>query len=60
MNEPLLRLRIAGQLRRQEFQSHSTLEFRILGFVHNPHSAFAELFEDFVMGDDLTDHGISL
>jgi hypothetical protein len=27
-----------------------------LGFVHDAHAAFAELGEDFVVGDGLVDH----
>jgi hypothetical protein len=32
-------------------------EFGIFCFVHHSHATSAEVFEDFVMGDGLADHG---
>jgi hypothetical protein len=33
-----------------------TLELRILGFIDNTHTTFAEFLYNFVMRHDLTDH----
>ena len=41
-------------------KSYGALELGILGFVNDAHAAFAELFEDFIMGYSLTDHRFRL
>jgi len=40
----------------KEFQGNRAVNFGLLGFVNDAHTAFAELFEDFVVGDYLTNH----
>ncbi len=44
-------VRVAEQVRRQEFQCDQALELRILGLVDYAHAALAELFEDPVVAD---------
>ena len=44
----------------EKLQRHDALEFRVLGLVDHAHAALAELLEDFVVGDGLTDHGLAL
>lgn len=42
-----------------ELKSDDALELGVLGFVNHAHAAFAELDEDFVVGDGLADHIIN-
>ena len=53
VQEPLLGLRVPGQLRRQELQGHGALQGGVLGPVHHAHPARAELRQDPVVGDVL-------
>ena len=55
-NETFVSLRIAGEIRWQEFESYGTLELDILSLVYHPHTAFAQFFEDAVVRDGLADH----
>ncbi len=54
--EPGQRLRIFGQVSRQELQSDEAMQGKVLGLVHYTHAAAAELFDDTVMRDGSTDH----
>jgi hypothetical protein len=51
---------VCPQNRRKKFDFYIAIEFRIVGFVDDPHASFAEFFQDFVMGDGLADHTLSL
>ena len=53
--EALQRLRVFGNIVRQELQSDKASEFGILGLVHHTHPTAAQLFEDAVMRDRLSD-----
>jgi hypothetical protein len=37
---------------REKLERNNTVELGVLGFVHNSHTAFTELFEDLVVGND--------
>ncbi len=41
----------------EEFQCDGAIELDVVGFVHHAHPAFAQLREDLVVGDRLTDEG---
>jgi hypothetical protein len=47
---------ILGKLLGEKFQAHVAAEAKVLGFVHNPHPAAAQLFQNAVMGDSSPDH----
>jgi hypothetical protein len=49
-------LRIARGLFRQKLQRDVAAKSEILGFIYDAHPAAAELFEDAVMRDGLSDH----
>ena len=49
-------VRMAGGLRRQELERDPALEVRILGEIHRPHPAGADVAEDPVVGDGGADH----
>jgi hypothetical protein len=51
-------LRIAGHFIGQELQSHKSVQGYVLGLVNHPHSAAAELLDDALVRDGLTDHGV--
>ncbi len=55
-SEAFERLRVVGNLIRQEFQGDETSEFDILGLVDHPHAASAQFFEDAVVRNGLADH----
>ena len=55
--EPGQRLRVAGHILRQEFQSDKAMQSRVLGFVDHTHPATAELLDNAVVRDGLADHG---
>ena len=42
---------------REKFQGHSAAQLRVLGFIHHPHAASAERFENAVVRESLTDQG---
>src|SRR2546428_13673124 len=45
-----------GYLVGQEFQGNETIEFYILGLIDDAHSTTAELLDDAVVRDGLTEH----
>jgi hypothetical protein len=47
---------ILGKLLGKKFQAHVAAETDVLGFVHDPHSAAAQLFQNAVVGDGTPDH----
>ena len=58
--ETLPALFVAQQMRRQEFERHGPIEFRIFGLVNNTHPTFAELLGDLVVRDGRADHDGSI
>jgi len=59
--EPSSSLRIFSAFVGKEFQGHKAAQLYILGLVDHAHPTPAELLDDAVVGDDLTDHaGTSL
>ena len=52
-------LGIFREVRRQELQRDEALQPRILGFVHDAHSAAAQLLDDAVVRERLTDQRIA-
>src|ERR1700678_1075439 len=50
------RLRVFGDLIRQELQGHKAVERNILGLVDDAHSAAADLFQNAVARNDLSNH----
>ncbi len=48
--------RVAGKLRRKEFQRDVPAEARVFGSKHLAHAAAAKRFENFVVGDGFADH----
>lgn len=52
----LAALLVLKQVSGQEFQRDGALELGVFGLVNNTHAAFAELADDAVMRDGLTDH----
>jgi hypothetical protein len=50
------RLRIAGQLLRQEFERDKTMEARVLGFIDHAHAATPEFLDDAVVRNGLANH----
>ena len=56
LNEALAFIIANVEAVRQELQSHETIEFGIFGFVDHSHAAFAELFDDFVLGNRFANH----
>ena len=49
------RLRVAGEVFGQEFESDEAMQPRVLSLVHHTHPATAQLLDDAVMGDALAD-----
>ena len=41
----------------EEFERNKPVELGVLRLLHDTHAAFAELLEDFVMGNDRGDQG---
>ena len=52
------RLGIVGEVGRQELQRDEALQPRVLGFVHDAHAAAAQLLDDAVVRERLTDQRI--
>ncbi len=50
------RLRVFCNILRQELQSDKATEFDVLGLVDHTHPATAQLLDDAVVRDGLTDH----
>src|ERR1700728_3220176 len=50
-------LRIFRHFVGQELQSNKAIEFGVLGFEYDAHSAGAQLLEDAIVQDGLADHG---
>jgi len=55
--QPLERLGVPAHLLRQELQRHAAAELQIFRLVDDAHAAAAQLREDPVVGNRLTDHG---
>src|SRR5215470_1046677 len=53
--EPAQGLWVFGYVLRQELEGHKTTELHILGLIHNTHPATAELLDDAIVRDGLTD-----
>ena len=53
------RLGITSKVGRQELQRDEALQARILGLVHDTHAAAAELLDDAVVRERLTDQGVA-
>lgn len=51
------RLRISGDVVRQEFKRDEAVQARVPGFINHAHASAAQLFNDVVMGDCLADEG---
>lgn len=49
---------VGSDVGREKLDRHQAFELRILGFVDDAHAAFAELGEDFVVGDGFADHTV--
>ena len=56
--EALQSLGILRQLIGKKFQRDEAAKLGIFGLVHHPHTTAAQLFENVVTGDCLTDHGV--
>jgi hypothetical protein len=54
------RLRVAGDLSRKELERDEAVQLDILGFVHDAHTAAAELFDNAVVRESLADHGVRI
>src|ERR1700719_2502156 len=52
---PAERMRIAGNIIRQELESHETVESRVLSLVDDTHPALAEFFDNAVVRDGLAE-----
>ncbi len=55
-----MRLRIGAGFGGQELDRDMAAEARVLGFIHHPHAAAAQLGEDAVVRDGVADHGDSV
>src|SRR6185437_12971433 len=51
---------VARQLFREELQSDAPPQGEVLGLIDHAHPATAELLQNAVMGDGLTNHGAAL
>jgi hypothetical protein len=49
-------LRVLGHILREELKRYIAAKENVLGFVNHPHAAAAELAQDFVMRNGLSDH----
>jgi len=56
VDEALLFLLGMAEMWREKFEGDEAVELQVLGFVDDAHATAAELFNDFIMGDDLADH----
>src|ERR1700746_243446 len=52
------RLRVLRYVIREEFQSNEPPKLGVFGFIDYTHTTSSDLFEDAVVRDGLTDHGI--
>src|SRR5271166_4608418 len=50
------RLMIFGNVIGEEFEGNEPAQFEVFGFVDNAHASAAQLFQDPVVGDGLTEH----
>ncbi len=57
VNEAGLLLGMLGDVRGQEFHGHDALQLGVLGLVNDAHAPLAELIEDLIVENRLTDHG---
>jgi hypothetical protein len=58
VDEPLLGVVLAGQVRREELEGHVAFELHILGFVDHTHTPTTEFLEDSIMRNGLPDHRV--
>jgi len=58
--ESLGRLRVVGDVVRQELQRNVSAQARVLGFVDNAHASAAQFFQDSVVGNRAADNGGSI
>ena len=49
------RLRVAGNILRQELKGDEAMQPRVLGFIHHTHPPAAQLLDDAVVRDGLAD-----
>jgi hypothetical protein len=49
------RLRVSGNIFRQELQGDEATKLRVLGFVDHTHAATAQLLDDAIVRDGLAD-----
>jgi hypothetical protein len=54
VNETLLGFRVSREIGREELQGDRAVELEVLGFVNNAHASAAEVLEDLVVGNRLT------
>ena len=54
--ETLQRLRVAGDLRRQELEGHKAAQARVLRLVDDAHAAAAQLLQYLIMRNRSSDH----
>jgi len=50
------RVRVSGNLFRQELEGHEAMQPRVLSFVHHAHTATTQFLEDAVVRDGSSDH----
>ncbi len=55
----LQRLGIVRHFVRQKLQGHEAAEHEVFRLVHHPHAPAAQLFQDAIVRDGVTDHGES-
>ena len=55
-----MRLGIPGQIFGQELERHKAAERGVFGFVHHPHPAAAQLFQNSIVRDGFPNHFLSL
>src|ERR1700719_2073518 len=56
--ETFERLRVSGNIFRQELQGDEATKLRVLGLVNHTHPTTAQLLDDAVVRDGLSDHSV--
>src|ERR1700731_1812086 len=56
--EAFERLRVSGNIFRQELQGDEATKLGVLGLVNHPHPPAAQLLDDAVVRDGLADHSV--
>jgi len=56
VDEALLVLLILVHIRWQKLEGDMSIQFKFLGFIDDTHAAFAEFFEDSIMGYGFADY----